>query len=127
MLIFSASRHTESDDERLSDILETAQLGSLEGLEDEAEDLEDGSSAQLTGIRTRNEAVEDLGPIDVADLAIHENAKIEMLGTIEKVMGAVAIVRAHTGGEYRVLDEGAVVVTDTRDVLGVVTPRRYCF
>jgi len=64
--------------------------------------------------------VEDLGPLNLPNVAINENAVIERLGTTEKMMGTVAIVKAHTGGEYRVLDEGAVVVTETRNVVGVV-------
>ena len=64
--------------------------------------------------------MEDLGPVILPHVAINENAVIERLGTTEKMMGTVAIVRAHTGGEYRVLDEGAVVVTETRNVVGVV-------
>lgn len=69
--------------------------------------------------------MEDLGPVDIPNVSINENAVIERLGTTEKIMGTVAIVRAHTGGEYRVLDEGAVVVTETRNVVGVVHLLQY--
>lgn len=125
MLISSATR-AESDDERLSDILETAKFGSLEELDDEGDDIEDGSGAQVNSIRSKNEAVEDLGPVNLPNLTINENAQIELLGTTEKFMGTVVIVRAYTGGEYRVLDEGTVVVTDTRDIVGVVNLPCFC-
>jgi hypothetical protein len=124
-LLTRSASPSESDNERLSDILETAQFGSLEGLDDEGDDLEDGAATQTASIRTKNEAAEDLGPVDIPNVSINENAVIERLGTTEKIMGTVAIVRAHTGGEYRVLDEGAVVVTETRNVVGVVHLLQY--
>ena len=64
--------------------------------------------------------MEDLGPVNLSNLYIDNNAVIERLGTIENIMGPIVIVRAHTGGEYRVLDEGAVVVTETREAVGLV-------
>ena len=46
--------------------------------------------------------------------------QLRALGTVEKVMDSIAIVKAHTGGEYRILDEGTFVLTDARQIVGTV-------
>lgn len=57
----------------------------------------------------------------LTDISINDDTVIEYLGNVERVMDSVAIVVAHTGGEYRVLDEGGVLVTEARKVLGTVS------
>jgi len=54
------------------------------------------------------------------DILIPADAPIEKLGSVEKLMGSIAIVRAHMNGEYRILDEGGIVVTEARSPIGTV-------
>jgi hypothetical protein len=96
----------------------------LQGLEDEYDDNEDGMTSKDTGnagLRTKNEIVEELGPVSLSEISVTGETVIEYLGVVEKIMESVAIVRAHTGGEYRILDQGGVIVTESRHVVGTVT------
>jgi hypothetical protein len=54
------------------------------------------------------------------DISIGPTTPVECLGTVEKVMDSIAIVKAHTDGEYRILDECALVLTDARQIVGTV-------
>jgi hypothetical protein len=118
------SSSSESEDEELDDLIKSAPRGSLQGLEDEYDDNEDGMASKdtgTTGLRTKNEIVQEFGPVSLSEVSVTSQTVIEYLGTVEKVMDSVAIVRAHTGGEYRILDEGGVIVTESRNVVGTVT------
>jgi hypothetical protein len=118
------SGSSESEDDELDNLIKSAPRGSLQGLEDEYDDNEDGMASKDTGtagLRTKNEIVEELGPVSLSEVSVTSQTVIEYLGTVEKVMESVAIVRAHTGGEYRILDEGGVIVTESRNVVGTVT------
>jgi hypothetical protein len=83
--------------------------------------MEEGAIGKEAPARSRNEIIEEMGPIKLADDSINETTAIECLGIVEKIMGSIAIVKAHTGGEYRILDEGAMVVTDARKIIGTVS------
>jgi hypothetical protein len=119
------SSSSESDEE-VSEIIKIAHLGSLEG-QDDYDEAEDGAAPKTGGLRTKNEIVEETGRVGLTDISINDDTVIEYLGTVERVMDAVAIVVAHTGGEYRVLDEGGVLVTETRKVIGTVSVSREIF
>lgn len=82
--------------------------------------MEDVVAGKATGARTKNEVNEDMGPVKVEHTSIEEGTAVELLGLVEKVMDTIAIIRANTNGEYRVLDEGALVVTDARKIVGTV-------
>lgn len=83
--------------------------------------MEDGANSNETPLRTKNEMIEETGPVNLVDISINETTTIEYLGTVEKVIDSMAIVKAHTDGEYRVLDEGAVIVTESRKLVGTVS------
>jgi len=102
--------------------MKTAQMASLEELDEDGDDMEDVSPTKRTGMRTKNEVMEDNGPIKLMDISIGATTPVECLGTVEKVMDSIAIVKAHTDGEYRILDEGAFVLTDAREIVGTVRP-----
>jgi hypothetical protein len=118
-VLICSSTSSESDDD-LREITRKAELGFLEGLEEEEDDMEDVVAGKATGARTKNEVNEDMGPVKVEHTSIEEGTAMELLGLVEKVMDTVAIIRANTNGEYRVLDEGALVVTDARKIVGTV-------
>jgi hypothetical protein len=122
ILIFS-STSSDSDDD-LREITRKANIEFLEGLEED-EDPEDGPVGKGTGVRTKNEVNEEPGPLNIENISIDQDAAIEFLGVVEKVMDAMAIVRACTDGEYRVLDEGGVVVSDAREIVGTVPLFQY--
>jgi hypothetical protein len=89
----------------------------------EDDDLEEGElNTQSAMIKTRNEVNADFGPVNLEDISIAEDALIERLGSIEQLMGTMAIIKAHVDGEYRVLDEGGIVVTENRFPIGTVYP-----
>jgi H/ACA ribonucleoprotein complex non-core subunit NAF1 len=114
------STSSDSEDDYLSEIVK-ATPGPLEGLDEDCDDMEDGINSNETPLRTKNETVEEIGPVNLIDISISETTAIEYLGTVEKVMDSIAIVKAHTSGEYRVLDEGTVIVTETRKLVGTVS------
>lgn len=116
----SVSASSDSEDEDFLNIMKTAQMASLEELDDDGDDTEDVSPMKQTGMRTKNEVVEDNAPIKLMDISIGPTTPIERLGTVEKVMDSIAIIKAHTDGEYRILDEGAFVLTDARQTVGTV-------
>jgi hypothetical protein len=118
-LIFSPS--SDSDDASLSKIVNTAQLELLEELDDDGGDGQDETTAKQGCVRTKNEVVEEMSRINLMEISIGETTLVECLGTVEKVMDSIAIVKAHTGGEYRILDEGTFVFTNTRKVVGMVS------
>jgi hypothetical protein len=96
-------------------------MGSLEDQEEDYDEAEDGIASKTGGMRTKNEIVQETGLAGLADVSVNEDTAIEYLGVVERVMDSVAIVVAHTGGEYRVLDEGGVLVTETRKIMGTVS------
>lgn len=117
------SASSDSEDEELEALIKAAPSGALQGLEDEYDENEDGGNTKdigATGLRTKNEVAEELGPVNLIDISITDQTVIEYLGTVERVMESVAIVRAHTNGEYRILDEGGVIVTESRSLVGTV-------
>jgi H/ACA ribonucleoprotein complex non-core subunit NAF1 len=126
---FDCSDSSDSDEDILSQIIKTAQVGSLEGLEDDGDDCDgdEGAVTKQGGMRTKNEVVEEINPVNLMDISISETTHIELLGTIEKVLDSIAIVKAHTDGEYQILDEGAFVFTETRKVVGTVSPSSRVF
>jgi len=70
--------------------------------------------------RTKNELIEDLSRVSVADIPIGRTTAMECLGVVETVMESVVIAKANTNGEYQVLDEGVVVVDAARRIVGKV-------
>jgi len=72
-------------------------------------------------MRTKNEVTDDTGPIDLGHVSIGSFTTIETLGTVECLIESIATVKANITGYYRVLDEGSIIVTDSREVVGMVT------
>jgi H/ACA ribonucleoprotein complex non-core subunit NAF1 len=126
---FNCSDSSDSDEDILSQIIKTAQVGSLEGLDDDGDDGDgdEGAVTKQGGMRTKNEVVEEIKPVNLMDVSIGETTHIELLGTVEKVLDSIAIVKAYTDGEYRILDEGAFVFNETRKVVGTVSPSSRVF
>jgi hypothetical protein len=117
---FNISASSDSEDDSFLDIMKTAQMASLEELDEDGDDMEDLSPMKQKGMRTKNEIMEDNGPVKVTDISIGPTTPVNCLGTVEKVMDSIAIVKAHTDGEYRILDEGAFVLNDARQIMGTV-------
>src|SRR5262245_16838730 len=127
-LSLSLNRSVSSDsedDDFLNLIAANAELAGT--LEDDDETMRDGALPAGLAIRSKNEISGEAGAVDVTHISIDPNAPLEKLGVIEKVMGSIAIVRAQADGEYRVLDEGSIVVSEARKVLGTVPPPRHSF
>jgi hypothetical protein len=86
------------------------------------EDEEEGLVSKKNALKTANETIEESGPIDLTNVAVDPNAPLECLGTIERLLDSLAIVKAQTGGEYRILNEGSFVLSEYRALVGVVHP-----
>jgi hypothetical protein len=108
---------SDSDDELPSAVTTGAELATL--LEED-DDLGEGIAHDGAGMRTKHETNIDIGPVDLSHVSINPSTAIERLGVVEKKMGPLVIIRAYTDGEYRVLDEGAIVVTENREIFGTV-------
>jgi hypothetical protein len=88
-------------------------------LDNEDDDMEEGPT-EGPSVKTKNEIEVDTGPVDLRNITIPADVPVGKLGYVEKVMGWVAIVRADMDGEYRVLDEGGVAITEMRQPIGIV-------
>jgi len=69
-----------------------------------------------------DEPIEESGPIDLTNVTIDPYSPLECLGTVERLLDCLAIVKAQTDGEYRVLTEGSLVLSQARALVGVVGP-----
>ena len=108
------------DDEIITNIIHASQFHSMEEIVDDEE--EDESVPKKNALKTAHETIEESGPIDLAHVTVNPNAPIECLGTIETLLDSLAIVKAQTNGEYRVLSEGSLVLSASRALVGAVRP-----
>jgi len=115
---------SSSSDEELSEIDSSASDSSVRGRVDicdyEDDDDESGPQIGIGNVRTKNEVNAETGPIDLNNITVPDNAPLEKLGVVERLIDWTAIVKAHTDGEYRVLDEGGLVVNESRQLIGTV-------
>jgi len=85
------------------------------------DDGESGVASSKTAPKTEHEVVEpDVAPPPVAK--IDPQAELARFGKVESVIETVVVVKADTGGDWRVLDEGTVVCWEDRTVIGTVRP-----
>lgn len=89
--------------------------------DDDNDDGEESGQKKST-LRTAHETIEESGPVDLAHVTTDPNAPLECLGTIERLLDSLAIVKAQTDGEYRVLSEGSLVLSQSHALVGAVHP-----
>ncbi|KAI9850517.1 MAG: hypothetical protein M1824_003288 [Vezdaea acicularis] len=77
-----------------------------------------GKPAEAAQLRTKNEIPDE--KVEKPEVVVTQQMKIEELGSVESVIGNVALVKANTSGEYRVLESGSVLCLGDRTVIGVV-------
>ncbi|GAA5943106.1 hypothetical protein JCM3775_000649 [Rhodotorula graminis] len=83
------------------------------------DDGESGMASSKTAPKTEHEVVEpDVAPPPVAK--IDDQAELARFGKVESVIETVVVVKADTGGDWRVLDEGTVVCWEDRTVIGTI-------
>lgn len=75
----------------------------------------EGSGGQL---RTKNEVPEVVVP--KPDVTITPEMEIVNVGVIETIVDNIALIKARTSGEYRVLESGSVLCLEDRSIIGVV-------
>lgn len=68
--------------------------------------------------RTANEVKDEIVP--KPDVVVTENMKITYLGTVERTVDNLILIKAATPGEYQVLESGSVLCKENREVLGAV-------
>ncbi|GAA6052716.1 hypothetical protein JCM3770_007189 [Rhodotorula araucariae] len=83
------------------------------------DDEDAGVASSKTAPKTEHEVVEpDVAPPPVEKL--DEDAQLAKFGKVESVIETVVVVKADTGGDWRVLDEGTVVCWEDRTVIGTI-------
>ena len=83
----------------------------------EAGKNKDGEAKNLQP-RTTNEVKEQVVP--KPDVVVTEDMKITYLGTVDRSVENVVLVKAATPGEYQVLEAGSVLCKEDREVVGAV-------
>jgi H/ACA ribonucleoprotein complex non-core subunit NAF1 len=124
--LLTTSNISESDDESISDIIKASHAEVLQELEADDADDEERVSAAKGEMRTKHEVTDDRGPIDLGHVSISSSATIETLGTVEYLLESIATVKANVTGDYSVLDEGSIIVTDSREAVGMVKLLLFC-
>jgi H/ACA ribonucleoprotein complex non-core subunit NAF1 len=81
-------------------------------------DDEEGGHGGDGPLRTANEQAEQ--PVEKPDVVITPDMVITELGMVEQVVGSLALIKAKTSGEYRVLESGSVLCLENRTVVGAV-------
>ncbi|KAI0012987.1 NAF1-domain-containing protein [Xylariaceae sp. FL0662B] len=87
------------------------------GSDDEGEGKPKGSGSGAQ-IRTKNEVPEEVIP--KPDVKITPEMEITELGLIEHIVENTVVIKANTSGEYRVLDSGSVLCTESRTVIAAI-------
>lgn len=85
------------------------------------DDDESGVVSSKTAPKTEHEIIEPevaLPAVQKIDKAV----ELAKFGKVESVIENVVVIRADTGGDWRVLDEGTVVCLEDRAVIGQVRP-----
>lgn len=107
--ILTASRRA-----RLKTKLDEAILGPLDGDGDD-----DDPKPTPTSFNTKNQIEPEVKPPPVS--MVEEDERLELVGEIMSVVNSVVIVKAHQGGDNRVLDTDSLLVFDDRKVLGLAS------
>ena len=104
---------SEEDYELLDPVEQARRLMEGDGSEDEGGKVTAGGS-----LKTANEKEDEA--VEIPDIQMTPETKIEELGKIEAVVNNMILVKAKTSGEYQVLESGSVLCTSERVVIGVV-------
>lgn len=94
----------------------------MEEVVGDQDDEEDESASKKNALKTAHETIEESGPVDLTNVTVDPNAPLQCLGTIERLMDSLAIVKAQTDGEYCVLSEGSLALSESRALVGAVRP-----
>ena len=68
--------------------------------------------------RTANEVKEEVVP--KPDVVVTEDMKTTFLGTVDRTVGNLVVIKGATPGEYQVLESGSVLCNENREVIGAV-------
>lgn len=110
-----SSEDSDDDYEMLDPIEQAQRLMQEDGGSDD-----EGSKkvAKNNPLRTLNEQPDEI--VEIPDITVSEDIKIEELGSVETIVGNIVLIKAKTSGEYQVLEAGSLLCLDNRTVLGVV-------
>ncbi|RPA80060.1 NAF1-domain-containing protein [Ascobolus immersus RN42] len=106
----------DSDDD--SDIDPSNARDLAKRLLEELDDEDTGDGGQPP--KTLHELDENELKVEIPDITITPETKMEKLGSVQTTVDNLVLINAATDGKYRVLDEGSVLATDDRVVIGVV-------
>lgn len=110
-----SSSDDSDDDYKLMDPREAARLL----MEDGGSDDEGGKKGGGGGIlRTQNEQIDEI--VEMPDIEVTEDMKIEELGNISVILDNVALVKAKASGELKVLESSSLLCRADRMVIGVI-------
>ena len=113
----SDSSDDESDDEFAS--LDPAEQARRLMEDDVGSDGEGGNKASSNRQpRTLHEQADEV--VEVPNVTITPEMKIEELGNVQSVVDNLILVKAKTSGEYQVLEYGSVLCLENKTVIGIV-------
>lgn len=84
------------------------------------EELDDEDAGDGSAPKTLHELDESELKVEIPDIKMTMETKMEKLGTVQTTVENQVLIKAVTDGAYRVLDEGSVLATANRVVIGVV-------
>ncbi|BGP46594.1 hypothetical protein JCM10450v2_002441 [Rhodotorula kratochvilovae] len=116
----SSSSSSDSDDTTAAPAARQRNRRGKQRADSDLDDDEDsGVASSKTAPKTEHEVIEpDVAPPPVEKL--DEGAQLAKFGKVESVIETVVVVKADTGGDWRVLDEGTVVCWEDRTVIGTI-------
>jgi H/ACA ribonucleoprotein complex non-core subunit NAF1 len=118
----SSSSEDDSDDEDAYELLGPEEQARILMEEGGGSDDEGGANKGARGsgaqLRTKNEIPEEVIP--KPDVTVTPDMKIFELGAVEGVIESIALIKANTSGEYRVLESGSVLCLEDKSVIGAV-------
>ena len=116
----SEAQEDASDD--VSDEESLLEIPVIHEMEGESEDEDEGAAkASAFGLKTANELGDDAVIPDTNGIDIPKDVILDRLGNVHEIVNNVVIIKAYTQGEsYQVLDEGSVVLTADKTLIGLV-------
>jgi H/ACA ribonucleoprotein complex non-core subunit NAF1 len=85
------------------------------------QEVADGDEGGVTEgpLKTANEQTEQF--VAKPDIIITDDMRVLELGSVDKIVSNLAVIKANTSGEYRVLEAGSLLCLENRIVIGAIS------
>ncbi|GAB7352232.1 hypothetical protein MBLNU459_g2705t1 [Dothideomycetes sp. NU459] len=111
-----SSDEDDEDDEGL--LLDPATMAKMLMSEERGEDDDGAPHSNNFQLRTKNEQV--VVDVPKPDITVTPDMKVTPLGSVEHIVDNMILIKAHTSGEYQVLEQGSALCLENREVIGAV-------